>query len=205
MINIQTTLFITLVTHYYCICKEQCIPTSQFTVNTSDHSRPLEVHVVEYLMNRTCQKTTDETSDTSMSASDSSYLSTHCSATITELGGDSLTAMRLSSLLKQHLSVEISAQVLLTCSFQQLLEIVSPQNVNPLEKSRVYDWDEETSLDFLQSYLNQKKEVFQRTTQQLAVCLTGATGFLGRFILLELLQSAIVNKVYCIVKGKSGK
>ena len=159
---------------------------------------------MEYLKSRahpTIPQTTDKAQDTMVSASFSSYLSTHCSATITELGGDSLTAMRLSALLKEHLNVEITAQFLLTCSIQQLLQI---ENVDPLEKSGAFDWDAETSVDFLRSYSNPKKETFQRNIPKVDVLLTGATGFLGRFLLLELLHSAKVNKVYCIVKGSSG-
>lgn len=174
--------------------------------------RPLEVQVMEYLLSRTRQTfphcLVGIAPDTETSSSASSYLSAHCSATLTELGGDSLTAMRLSGLLKEHFSAEISAQVILTHSLQQLLQLVFPQSessVEPLQKREIFNFYEETSITFLQQYSKRKKEKFLINQHQPTVLLTGATGFLGRFILLELLQSENVNKVYCIVKGRNGK
>ena len=139
-------------------------------------------------------------------------LSAYDNSTITQLGGDSLTAMRLSGLLKEHMSIDVSAQAILTYSLRQLLEIVSPQHKSSEyqherrgQGSGSIDWDAESSLEFLQKYSDRKGRNPLRNESEMTVLLTGATGFLGRFVLLSLLQSTTVEKVYCTVKSESSK
>ena len=81
-------------------------------------SRPLEVCIMEYFQH---QLSSDSTSDQSSEAAE------HTNSTITQLGGDSLTAMRLSELLKEHLSIDISAQTILSQPLGSVLEMISPQ------------------------------------------------------------------------------
>jgi len=130
---------------------------------------------------------------------------------ITQLGGDSLTAMRLSGLLKEHLSIDISAQTILSLLLGRILEMISPQAhgtgheemTQRISDVSEIDWDEEVSLKFLEGY-SQHGGGRSTAGQPVTVLLTGATGFLGRFILLTLLQSSAVDKVHCIVQWKNG-
>ena len=151
------------------------------------------------------QLSSDSTSDQPSEAAE------YTSSTITQLGGDSLTAMRLSGLLKEHLSIDISAQTILSWSLGRVLEMISPQahgtghegmTQRTSDVSEV-DWDEEVSLKFLKGY-SQHGGGRSTAGQPVTVLLTGATGFLGRFILLTLLQSTAVDKVHCIVQWKNG-
>jgi thioester reductase-like protein len=91
-----------------------------------------------------------------------------------------------------------------------LLEIVSPQHKSSEyqherrgQGSGSIDWDAESSLEFLQKYSDRKGRNPLRNESEMTVLLTGATGFLGRFVLLSLLQSTTVEKVYCTVKSES--
>lgn len=134
-------------------------------------------------------------------------LAAYSYSTITQLGGDSLTAMRLSGLLKEHMNVEVPAQTILTLSLGRLLDMISPQcraSEDQYERGSI-DWDAESSIEFLLKYSDHKERIPLRNESIITVLLTGATGFLGRFILLALLQSATIEKVYCIVKRKDGK
>ena len=170
--------------------------------------RPLEVRIMEFLMRR-AQNTTNQPSlsdDSSATATSTpSGLAAYSQSTITQLGGDSLTAMRLSALLKEHMNIDISAQTALTLPLGRLLESVGLGEGGRTTETRSIDWEAESSIKFLETYLHQDKKRSPLDNESgITVLLTGATGFLGRFILLALLQKASVGRVYCIVKRKNG-
>lgn len=165
---------------------------------------------MDYLRRTQHHTTCSDTTEDKMTSA-SGDLSAYCNSTITQLGGDSLTAMRLSGLLMEYMSIEVSAQTILTYSLGQLLEIVSPQQrLHEYQHERgngseSIDWDAESSLEFLQKYSDHKEKRPLGIKSGITILLTGATGFLGRFILLSLLQSATVQKVYCIAKSKNSE
>lgn len=139
--------------------------------------------------------------------------------TLGQLGGDSLAAMRLSGLLKEYFHVEITADFILQRQLSKVVELVGGGQIeggiaggqplgvteSPHDGEEIC-WDKEISLDDLglEALHQGKREQRDTTVQSATVLLTGATGFLGRFILLELLQNQSCGKVCCIVKEKDG-
>lgn len=136
------------------------------------------------------------------------------SLSLTQMGGDSLSAMHLSNLLKQQLSVELSAHVILKqplCNiFQHIVsalsgevdDIILHNQIDHVTHSHV-NWEEEIDISFLRGVASPDDTTTVESERERVVLLTGGTGFLGRFILWELLNSKRVSLVYCL--GRSGK
>lgn len=118
-----------------------------------------------------------------------------------QLGGDSLAAMHLSSLLREHLSLELPVDIILKTPLAKIMDGVKmgEMSVGVVEE---YDWAKEVSSieqDFCQQCpLSDVPEVSS------SVLLTGCTGFLGRFILWELLQDTQISRIYCLAQNKRG-
>ena len=115
-----------------------------------------------------------------------------------QLGGDSLSATHLSSLLKEHLSLEVAVSVILKTP---LAGIVSDL-LHGSSSTETPNWASEATLELDTaepcSLLNDLPEVAS------SVFLTGCTGFLGRFILWELLKDTTITKVFCLAQSKKG-
>ncbi len=140
--------------------------------------------------------------------------------TLGQLGGDSLTAMRLSALINEHLHVEITAEVILRCCLGKVLELVSgdevvakrasepiPRASKAVDGAKAISWEDEASLDDLGLEAlchKQRRPGRDDAVEEFSVLLTGATGFLGRFILLELLQNQQCGRIHCIVREREG-
>ena len=122
--------------------------------------------------------------------------------------------MHLSALIREHLHTEVSAEVILKQPLGKVLEMTGGPEFEPpcvtmatgmdreigsLEED--IRWESEISLDDLG--LSASAASFHRR-KDVTVFLTGATGFLGRFLLLELLQNKQCSKVYCLVKTREG-
>lgn len=123
--------------------------------------------------------------------------------TFSQLGGDSLSATHLSSLLREHLSLDLPVDILLKTPLVEIMSNVSSKN-RPSATST--DWGKEASivslgLDRTQGEWPPLSGVAEVSS---SVLLTGCTGFLGRFILWELLQNSQVTRVFCLAKMKDG-
>ncbi|GAM22869.1 hypothetical protein SAMD00019534_060440 [Acytostelium subglobosum LB1] len=123
------------------------------------------------------------------------------SISFTDIGGDSIGAAKLSSILKDKQGINISAQFILSKdhSIGHILDIIKG-NVTAMSKKR--DWDAEFKLD--QSIDPMGKPVKPIKSTGNNVFLTGATGFLGSHLLHDLLagrNKAMVGKVYCLVRN----
>ncbi len=138
------------------------------------------------------------------------------SLSLTQMGGDSLSAMRLSNLIKKHLSLDIPAVNILkeplSVLLQSLMVSLTGQATsykNGVTKSSqpaaAIDWDNETDLSFLYNLLPSSCDDVGNDNNGVIVLLTGATGFLGRFILWELLCCDKIVKVYCLARSSTGK
>ena len=146
------------------------------------------------------------------------------SLTLTQLGGDSLSAMSLSNLLQEEVGVSVPAVHILKSSlfvlFQSVVTQLCPGEELTLEDPSLprqtsctssiggdgrIDWDKETDIHFLRvsSSVNKVGGGVEERDNAI-VLLTGSTGFLGRFILLELLDSVKCDHVYAICRGKKG-
>ena len=140
--------------------------------------------------------------------------------TITQLGEDSLTAMRLSNIIEQELGVTISAVDILKQplieTFQQIVSHLSPgETIDVTDipytvscagaaSKESIDWDEEISTKFLHYSSSVEKLCSLEKKESNIVLLTGCTGFLGKFILLELLKSEKCSRVYCLIRKNEG-
>ena len=140
-----------------------------------------------------------------------------------ELGGDSLAATRFSTLVDEHLYLKIPVEVILKQPLMKLLDFIrskdsrlqyageyhftqsSSSHMSDSMTHKSIDWVKEASLDNLKLH-ELRQTVGNRSTSKetCSVFLTGATGFLGRFILLELLQNNHCDRIYCLVQNKPG-
>ena len=143
-----------------------------------------------------------------------------------ELGGDSLAATKFSTLINEHFCLKISVEIILKQPLMKLLDIICTKNshvqyageyhfsseaqsfsphVSDSVTPKSVDWVKEASLDHLKLHeLGQSSGNYSASKSTNSVFLTGATGFLGRFILLELLQNNHCDRIYCLVQSKPG-
>lgn len=192
--------------------------------------RPLEISVLEKLQQLLSMESA-ASSTTKQGKGNSPLLQEGFqTATFSQLGGDSLAAMRLSALVKEHLHAELSVEAVLKQPLGKILEIIGEQQVNYLvgethvsqqhsaeagakgtirhhqpAAEQVVKWEEEISLEGVgldQCQHESSNSAKKSNAMEMVVFLTGVTGFLGRFILVELLQQC--SKVYCLVKCKQG-
>lgn len=189
--------------------------------------RPLEISVLEKLqqllsMERAASPTTEQGKGNAPLLQEGFQ-----TATFSQLGGDSLAAMRLSALVKEHLHAELSVEAILKQPLGTILEIIGEHQVNYLlgethvsqqhsaetgtkgtirqhqtAAKQVVKWEEEISLEGVGLDHESSNSTKKSNAMEMVVFLTGVTGFLGRFILVELLQQC--SKVYCLVKSKEG-
>ncbi len=138
---------------------------------------------------------------------------TDLTLSITQMGGDSLTAMRLSNLIKKYLFQEVPAVMILKEPLNVVLEHLVATLLSETDRSlsgnvinfAEVNWDEEADLSFIRNM----PFVCDYTPESLhgkkvVVLLTGATGFLGQYLLWEILMSDRVTKVICLTRRLSG-
>ena len=125
-----------------------------------------------------------------------------------EAGGHSLLATQLFSKVRHAFSVELP----MSCLFEsptvvelaQLIEAAQQQNSSAIESASVFldNLDAEAVLDptiVPNATANQKPKA-----KPAAILLTGATGFLGAFLLQELLQQTQAE-IYCLVRAADAR
>jgi fatty acid CoA ligase FadD9 len=137
-------------------------------------------------------------------------------AHFTELGGDSLSALSYSNLLQDILGIQVPVGVIIgpTTTLAQLAKYIenqhgltSPQptyaTVHGADATEVRASD--LSLDkFIDAEtLSNATQVPQPTGEPQTVLMTGANGYLGRFLALEWLQrlSQSAGTLICVVRG----
>ena len=118
-----------------------------------------------------------------------------------QLGGDSLSATHLSSLLREHLHLELPVDVILKTPLSQILSDISTTKLTP---SVSIDWSKEAAIESLGLDGCQERPLSDIPEHSSSVLLTGCTGFLGRFILWELLTNSQIKQVFCLAKSKEG-
>lgn len=161
--------------------------------------RPLEALVIDYfksLANLSPQKLTNLLPPQPLPK-------TVLNISFTQLGGDSIAAMRLVSLIEEHFNRHVSVQAIMAEPLQHILQLVVNKPLSCNELSSSINWNEEILLDFItQENQNDSSSVLH--SEKINVFVTGATGFLGRFILLELLRNPKCHVVYCLVRNTKG-
>ena len=126
-------------------------------------------------------------------------------STLRGLGGDSLDAMRLSVLMKESAGWDLSAGKLLELTVEELEKIVSRsqrrlyETIHPVGAPLIRH-QEITPEQFLSPQVFRRRETVAREAVQ-TVLITGATGFLGRALCLELLERGA--RLVCLVRARN--
>ncbi|WP_071189201.1 non-ribosomal peptide synthetase [Trichormus sp. NMC-1] len=120
-----------------------------------------------------------------------------------ELGGNSLLTTKLMLKIRSTLQIDFPLRLLFESptigSLAVYLDkIIKSESIDTLIPENLIDWDQETILD-PQIYPVNPYQKSAKTPQ--AILLTGATGFLGAFLLWELLQQTQAN-IYCLVRAR---
>ncbi|EFA83913.1 hypothetical protein PPL_02983 [Heterostelium album PN500] len=122
----------------------------------------------------------------------------------TQMGGDSVGAVRLSSLLKEKANIDISPQFILNKNnnMNDISNIVKSGSSSSVNQVSI-DWSKEMELDSDITAVGKSAKPIKSVGNN--VFLTGATGFLGAFLLFDLLanRGATIGNVYCLVRGQS--
>jgi amino acid adenylation domain-containing protein/thioester reductase-like protein len=119
-----------------------------------------------------------------------------------DLGGDSLSAMDLLLRLEKKYSMDLPIRILFEApTIETMAEAIYSYGNDQIAAAQDYlpakiNYDEEVQLDH--EILNHLKERAQAET----IFLTGSTGFLGSFLLRELLDTT-ESTVYCLVRANS--
>lgn len=118
------------------------------------------------------------------------------------LGGDSLLGVDLVACVKQAFNLSIPLNALFeTPTIAELVTLIETAQLHGVEAAtanRAYDARQDIFLD---SHI-QPPTVFQYDPNPESILVTGATGFLGTFIIQELLEKTDAI-IYCLVRASS--
>lgn len=119
-----------------------------------------------------------------------------------ELGGNSLLALQLLTKIQQTFAVELPLRVILEHNtIAQLADVLENQSASQTNLTTAL------SVEVLQQFAVLNLETvppYQSTPQPpKAILLTGATGFVGAFLLHHLLTTVPETEVYCLVRSDS--
>ncbi|EFA77009.1 hypothetical protein PPL_09761 [Heterostelium album PN500] len=112
-----------------------------------------------------------------------------------QIGGDSIGAVKLSTLLKDKAKIDVKPQ--------QILD----KNVNLIDifkniiKNNEINWEDEMKLDdsIQTNGKSMKSSGFNN------IFLTGATGFNGSFLLYDLIRNQNISKVFCLIRSSGSQ
>ncbi|KAF9933749.1 hypothetical protein FBU30_004550 [Linnemannia zychae] len=122
------------------------------------------------------------------------------------IGGDSLKAARLATEISRHINYPFPVQALYRHSIlSDLLHYIDKKHQSSESFSSVDDLSVLTADIILPDHIRQIQGTLHgwRGTNGGHVFLTGATGFLGAFVLRDLLMMPEVKQVICLVRANS--
>jgi fatty acid CoA ligase FadD9 len=137
-------------------------------------------------------------------------------ARFTDLGGDSLSALTFSKLLEEIFDIEVPVGVVIdpTSDLEQLTNYIETKRdmgskqptfatVHGRDSSQVYASDLALDTFIDAKTLGDSKKLSHPSGAANTVLMTGATGYLGRFLCLEWLQrlAQTGGKLICIARG----
>jgi amino acid adenylation domain-containing protein/thioester reductase-like protein len=114
-----------------------------------------------------------------------------------ELGGHSLLITQLLAKFRKALRVELPLKVLFDAP--TIAELAAQIDSKQIADTSTINLDSEAILD--PSIVPATKYIHKQTPPT-AILLTGATGFLGAFLLYELLQQTTAD-IYCLIRAKT--
>ncbi|RYP44645.1 hypothetical protein DL768_008911 [Monosporascus sp. mg162] len=117
------------------------------------------------------------------------------------VGGSSIALIKLQKRLKQRMGIQVSLyQLFESITLGQMAKAIQGQSteVRPLS----IDWEHEVEIQ--SDFASVTKSVHAPNPRRVprVVVLTGATGFLGKEVLQNLVDDNIVEKIYCIAVRK---
>lgn len=120
---------------------------------------------------------------------------------LASLGIDSVMVVMLITALKDTLSVELPVQLFFTdITPTELIDLILQQLTQPTQPSlSAINFDAEAMLEPAIAPISDCK---QSASSPKSILLTGVTGFLGRYLLRDLLKSTEAE-IYCLVRSKS--
>jgi thioester reductase-like protein len=130
-----------------------------------------------------------------------------------DMGLDSLMAVELTNMIRAELQVELPIRALIedpsidsiaALLIEQLVPDTSKANAKADVSANVLDLNTEAVLD---PAISPDNAYIEAVAEPASILLTGATGFLGAFLLQELLDQTQAN-IYCLVRSpdtESGK
>ncbi|EGG18785.1 hypothetical protein DFA_02524 [Cavenderia fasciculata] len=114
------------------------------------------------------------------------------SLSFTQLGGDSLTAIKLCHMIKDN-------------NLSKLTDLLQQHMNNNQEiKNQDIDWEKEIQLDD-SIQIGNKSVRKPNLVDKFNVFLTGSTGYLGSFLLYQLLIDDRVDTIYCLIRNSGEK
>ncbi|MBW4609137.1 MAG: amino acid adenylation domain-containing protein [Hassallia sp. WJT32-NPBG1] len=121
-----------------------------------------------------------------------------------EIGGNSLLTTKLILKIRAVFQVDFPLRILFESPTVASLAITLEKYHqvgynNESSKENIIDWNKETILD---STIYPKNSYKKTEVEPNHILLTGATGFLGAFLLFELLQQTKAN-IYCLVRAQN--
>ncbi|HYX15518.1 MAG TPA: amino acid adenylation domain-containing protein [Nostoc sp.] len=118
-----------------------------------------------------------------------------------ELGGHSLLLARMLFQIQKTLQIELSLQnIFIAPSIAELAKIIAAIKAGDYAASSIHPALDLEADAILDPTINSKTASLDFTFEPTNVLLTGATGFLGAFLLHELLEQTQA-KVYCLVRA----
>ncbi|BAY26129.1 amino acid adenylation domain protein [Calothrix sp. NIES-2100] len=121
-----------------------------------------------------------------------------------DLGGHSLLMVQLLSRIEKTMQIELPLSYVIKeptiAGFIKAIDMLeSSSDYRFIEEETKVDWQNEVILD---PTIHPQVEFVEFTTEPEHIFLTGATGFLGAFLLYELLQQTPAN-IYCLVRASN--
>ncbi|PSB11065.1 non-ribosomal peptide synthetase [Pleurocapsa sp. CCALA 161] len=121
-----------------------------------------------------------------------------------DLGGHSLLTTQLLAKIRETLQIDISLRSLLETPridslAQNIARVIHPENNDSTQPQTLIDFKTEAMLDPTIQLTSHPENPGAVVTDGTCILLTGATGFLGAFLLYELLQQTEAE-IYCLVR-----